>query len=200
MKTSSRGTGRRMAPEARERAIREAAIAVAREDGIAGLTMRTIAARAGVTPALVAHYRPSMDAFVAEVFGAIVSAERVEVFGALDGTTGMRERLAAVVETLLDPRRDDVTLVWVQAWAAGFRNEELAARVRDEMDAWRQGLEAVLAEGAETGEIPPSQIGVSAWLLLAMVDGMNAHSLVGWAPDDRVALARRMLAAALDHR
>ena len=189
-----------MAPEAREQAIQEAAIAVARESGIAGLTVRTVASRAGVTPALVAHYRPSMDAFVAEVFGAIVADERAEVFGALDGMTGLRERLAAVVETLLDPGRDDVTLIWVQAWAAGTRNEELATRVRDEMDAWRQSLEAELAQGAEAGEIPASQVGEAAWLLLAMVDGMNAHSLVNWAPDDRATLARRALAAALDHR
>ena len=195
MDTSSRGSGRRMPPEQRERAILDAAIALAAEEGIAALTMRAVATRAGVAPALVAHYRPSMDSFVAEVFGAIVSAEREEVVAGLDPAAPLRERLAAVVDTLLDDARDDVTLVWVQAWAAGARNDELAARVRSEMDAWQRALEGVIA--ADAGEIPAERAAGAAWLLLAMIDGMNAHSLVKWAPDDRAGLARRALAAVL---
>jgi len=197
METSSTPRPRRMPPELREKAIRDAAIALAQESGIANLTVRTVAARAGVAPALIAHYRPSMDAFVAEVFGAIVAAEREDVFAAAAAIEGPRQRIAAIVEMLLDGQRDDVTLVWVQAWAAGARNEELAARVRHEMDGWQQDLEAVVADGVGAGEITATQAEGAAWLLLAMVDGMNAHSLVKWAPDDRSGLARRALAAVL---
>ena len=186
-----------MPPEQRERAILDSALTLAAEGGIAALTVRTVATRAGVTPALVAHYRPSMDAFVAEVFGTIVSAERAEVIAAARETGGLRARLAIVVASLLDGARDDVTLVWVQAWAAGARNEELGARVREEMDHWQQELEAIVAEGVAAGELSAAQADGAAWLLLAMVDGMNAHSLVKWAPDDRAALARRALAAIL---
>lgn len=197
MSTSSSPRPKRMAPEQRERAIVDAAVALARQGGIAGLTVRTVAAAAGVTPALVTHYRPSMDAFVAEVFGAIVGAEREEVMVAGRAETGVRERLIRIVETLLDGDRDDVTLIWVQAWAAGARNDELAARVRREMDAWQQDLDALVAEGVEAGEIAATQAEGAAWLLLATVDGMNAHSLVKWAPEDRAGLARRTVAAVL---
>lgn len=186
-----------MPPEQREQAILEAAIALARKSGIAALTVRMIAASAGVTPALVAHYRPSMDAFVAEVFGVIVAVEREEVMGRASIIDGLRPRIAAVLEMLLDQTRADVTLVWVQAWAAGARNDELAARVRLEMDRWQQQLEAIVAEGVAAGELPADQAEGAAWLLLATVDGMNAHSLVKWAPDDRTALARRTVAAVL---
>ncbi|MDQ4214161.1 TetR/AcrR family transcriptional regulator [Microbacterium sp. ASV81] len=186
-----------MPPELREKAILEAAIGLARESGIAVLTVRTIAAAAGVTPALVAHYRPGMDAFVAEVFGAIVAAEREEVMASSPAVVGARARIAAIVDTLLDGDRDDVTLVWVQAWAAGARNDELGARVRLEMDAWQAALEELVAGGVAAGEIAPAHAQGAAWLLLAMVDGMNAHSLVKWAPDDRAGLARRALAAVL---
>lgn len=197
MSTSSTPRPKRMPPEQRERAIVDAAVALARHGGIAPLTVRTIAAAAGVTPALVTHYRPSMDAFIAEVFGAIVGAEREEVVA--DGREGadLRARITRIVETLLDGDRDDVTLVWVQAWAAGARNDELAARVRLEMDHWQQDLERVVAEGVAAGEISAEQAEGAAWLLLATVDGMNAHSLVKWAPDDRGALARRTVAAVL---
>ena len=197
MSTSSTPRPKRMPPEQRERAILDAAVGLARQGGIAGLTVRTVAAAAGVTPALVAHYRPSMDAFVAEVFGAIVGAEREEVVAVGRAGTGLRARITRVVETLLDGDRDDVTLVWVQAWAAGARNEELAARVRLEMDLWQQDLERIVAEGVAAEEISPERAEGVAWLLLATVDGMNAHSLVKWAPEDRGALARRTIAALL---
>jgi len=186
-----------MLPEQRERAILDAAVALARQSGIAGLTVRTVAAAAGVTPALVAHYRPSMDAFVADVFGAIVGAEREEVMAAGRAEPGLRARITRIVGTLLDGDRDDVTLVWVQAWAAGARNEVLAERVRLEMDHWQHDLDAVVAEGVVAGEIPAAQAEGAAWLLLATVDGMNAHSLVKWAPEDRAELARRTVAAVL---
>lgn len=186
-----------MPPEQRERALLDAALVLARQGGIAGLTVRTVAAAAGVTPALVTHYRPRMDAFVAEVFGAIVGAEREEVVAVGRACTGLRERITRIVETLLDGDRDDVTLVWVQAWAAGARNEELAARVRHEMDLWQRELEAIVAEGVAAGELSAAQASGAAWLLLAMVDGMNAHSLVKWAPDDRSRLAQRTVAAVL---
>ncbi|MCV0333991.1 TetR family transcriptional regulator C-terminal domain-containing protein [Microbacterium sp. STF-2] len=202
MKTTSTGAGaRRMSPEERDHSILDGAIGLARESGLESLTVRAVAARVGVTPALVAHYRPGMDAFVADVFGLIVAAERDEVIAAFDGADGpaaLRAGLLRLIETLLDADRDDVTLIWVQAWALGARNEALAARVRQEMDAWQSALEQIFARAAATGAIAAARADMAAWLLLAMVDGMNAHSLVKWAPRDRADLARRALSAVLD--
>ncbi|WP_292764234.1 TetR/AcrR family transcriptional regulator [Microbacterium sp. UBA3486] len=202
MKTTSTGAGaRRMSPEERDHSILDGAIGLARESGLESLTVRAVAARVGVTPALVAHYRPGMDAFVADVFGLIVAAERDEVIAAFDGADGpaaLRAGLLRLIETLLDADRDDVTLIWVQAWALGARNEALAARVRQEMDAWQSALEQIFARAAATDAIAAGRADMAAWLLLAMVDGMNAHSLVKWAPRDRADLARRALSAVLD--
>jgi len=188
-----------MSPEQRDRSILDGAIGLARESGLESLTVRAVAQRVGVTPALIAHYRPVMDAFLADVFGEIVGAERVEVMADFDPDRGVRDNLLHMVETLLDGDRDDVTLVWVQAWALGARNETLAARVRTEMDLWQSAIEEHLAAAVATGEIGASRTDTAAWLLLAMVDGMNAHSLVKWAPHDRAGLARRALSVALDH-
>ncbi len=190
-----------MSPEERDHSILDGAIGLARESGLESLTVRAVAARVGVTPALVAHYRPGMDAFVADVFGLIVAAERDEVIAAFDGADGpaaLRAGLLRLIETLLDADRDDVTLIWVQAWALGARNEALAARVRQEMDAWQSALEQIFARAAATDAIAAGRADMAAWLLLAMVDGMNAHSLVKWAPRDRADLARRALSAVLD--
>ncbi|KJL29908.1 HTH-type transcriptional regulator BetI [Microbacterium oxydans] len=188
-----------MSPEQRDRSILDGAIGLARESGLESLTVRAVAQRVGVTPALIAHYRPVMDAFLGDVFGEIVGAERVEVMADFDPDLGVRDNLLHMVETLLDGDRDDVTLVWVQAWALGVRNETLAARVRTEMDLWQSAIEQRLAAAVATGELAASRTDTAAWLLLAMVDGMNAHSLVKWAPHDRADLARRALSVALDH-
>lgn len=187
-----------MSPEQRDRSILEGAIALARESGLESLSVRAVATRVGVTPALVAHYRPGMDSFVADVFGMIVAAEREEVLAGLAPGSSLRANLLRVIETLLDASRDDVTLIWVQAWALGTRNDALAARVRQEMDDWQSALEGIFASAAATGEISAARADTAAWLLLAMVDGMNAHSLVKWAPRDRADLARRALSAVLD--
>ena len=203
MNTTSRAAApRRLPPEQRERSIVDSAIALARESGLEALTVRAVAARVGVTPALVAHYRPVMEAFVAEVFTAIVAAERDEVIASYDPALDLRANLQRLIETLLDDARDDVAMVWVQSWALGVRNEALAARVRAEMDLWQTALEELISGAlAETSDAAVSagvDAASSAWMLLAMVDGMSAHSLVRWAPRDRAALARRTLAAVLD--
>ena len=187
-----------MSPEERDHSILDGAIGLARESGLESLTVRAVAARVGVTPALVAHYRPGMDTFVADVFGLIVAAEREEVIAAFGDSDDLRSGLLRLIETLLDADRDDVTLIWVQAWALGARNDALAARVRQEMDGWQSALEQIFACAAATGAIAAGRADTAAWLLLAMVDGMNAHSLVKWAPRDRADLARRALAAVLD--
>ena len=202
--TSRAAAPRRLPPEERERSILRGAVTLATESGLEALTVRAIAARVGVTPALVAHYRPVMESFVAEVFTTIVAAERDEVIASYDPGVDLRTNLLRLIETLLDDSRDDVAMVWVQSWALGARNEALGARVRAEMDLWHSALEDLIARaiaedpalhGRPEAPIDPAS---SAWMLLAMVDGMSAHSLVHWAPRDRADLARRTLSAVLD--
>ncbi|MEV8174477.1 TetR/AcrR family transcriptional regulator [Microbacterium sp. NPDC079176] len=199
MKTTSRAAApRRLPPEERERSILDGAVSLASESGLEALTVRAVAARVGVTPALVAHYRPVMESFVAEVFTTIVAAEREEVISSYDPTVDLRTNLLRLIETLLDDSRDDVAMVWVQSWALGARNEALGTRVRTEMDLWHSALEDLIARAIAEDPAVRVDPDSSAWMLLAMVDGMSAHSLVHWAPRDRAALARRTLSAVLD--
>ena len=110
MKTTSRAAApRRLPPEERERSIVDAAVSLAGESGLEALTVRAVAARVGVTPALVAHYRPVMESFVAEVFTTIVAAERDEVIASYDPSVDLRTNLLRLIETLLDDSRDAVS-------------------------------------------------------------------------------------------
>ncbi|MDR5698593.1 TetR/AcrR family transcriptional regulator [Agromyces aerolatus] len=233
-RTSPRGRASRKAPAERRAEIAEAARALALDDGLAAVTLRGVAARAGVTPALVAHYRPNMDELVAETFRTIVSAELREIaelhagiahaHGTGHGPAGPERsasnraaasaavasartedlgadrsdhgsataRLGRLVHTLLDGSSDDVTLVWVEAWALGQRNETLAAAVREQMDAWQHVLQQLIEDGAHAREFDVDDPAAVAWQLLGMIDGLNAQALVRWGEGRSVLLTHAL--------
>jgi AcrR family transcriptional regulator len=192
MSTPTRTRASRKSPAERSAEIADAARQVALEQGLAAVTLRSIAARAGVAPALVAHYQPNMDALVATTFATIVAAEIDEVARLLDERPGPRERLGALLDTLLDGSRDDVTVVWVEAWALGRRNEALAASVRDQMDAWQAVVQGVVEQGVADGGFETDDAAATAWQLLGMIDGLNAQALVRWGDaSDRGSLIHR---------
>lgn len=180
MSTPTRARASRKSPAERAAEIADAARAIALEHGLYAVTLRSIAARIDVAPALVAHYEPNMDTLVAATFGSIVSAELEEVGELVAALPTPRERLALLLETLLDGTRDDVTVVWVESWALGRRNEALAATVRDEMDDWRAFVQGIVEAGIVAGEFETDDAASVAWQLLGMIDGLNAHALVRW--------------------
>ncbi|MGR0221443.1 TetR/AcrR family transcriptional regulator [Agromyces sp. ZXT2-6] len=192
MSTPTRTRASRKSPAERSVEISDAARRLALDDGLAALTLRSIAARTGVTPALVAHYHPNMDALVADTFDVIVAAEIEEVAHLLAALPGPRERLGALLDTLLDGSRDDVTVVWVEAWAIGRRNDALAASVRRQMDAWQGVVQGVIEQGVAEAGFETDDAAATAWQLLGMVDGLNAQALVRWGDaSDRGSLIHR---------
>jgi AcrR family transcriptional regulator len=172
-------------PAAERRAeIADAARELALADGLAAVTMRGVAARAGVAPALVAHYHPVMDELVATSFAAAVAPEIAEVRDLLAQEPGPVERIDALLRTLLDGTRDDVTAVWVESFALGRRNDRLAAAVREQMDTWQALFQEVVEEGVAAGAFtvrdPDTDPAAVAWQLLGTIDGLNAQGLVRW--------------------
>ncbi|WP_205649359.1 TetR/AcrR family transcriptional regulator [Agromyces sp. LHK192] len=180
MSRSPRTRAPRTAPGERRAQLAEAARSLALDEGLAAVTMRAVAARAGVTPALVAHYADGMDELVAETFGTVVRAEIDEVVTMLAAQPTPVARLGTLLRTLLDGGRDDVTVVWVEAWALGRRNEPLGERVRTEMDAWQAVIHDVVDEGIAEGSFHADDAASVAWQLLGMIDGLNAQALVRW--------------------
>ncbi|WP_348789053.1 TetR family transcriptional regulator C-terminal domain-containing protein [Leifsonia sp. NPDC080035] len=170
----------RKPPAERRAELAAAARSLALAEGLAAVTLRGVAACAGVAPALVAHYYESMDALVADTFSSVVAAEIDDVRALLAAAPDPVARLRALVATLLDGSRDDVTLIWVEAFALGRRSETLGAAVRVQMDAWRAVIEGVIADGVAAGAFRTDEPEAVAWQLLGMIDGLNAQALVRW--------------------
>ncbi|WP_426625491.1 TetR/AcrR family transcriptional regulator [Leifsonia sp. McL0607] len=170
----------RKPPAERRAELAAAARSLALDEGLTAVTLRAVAARAGVTPALVAYYHESMDGLVVETFVSVVAAEIDEVRALLAAETHPVPRLAALLRTLLDGSRDDVTVIWVEAFALGRRNVALGSAVRGQMDAWRDVIEGVIHAGVASGDFRAEDPRAVAWQLLGMIDGLNAQALVRW--------------------
>lgn len=184
----------RKSPEERAEEIRSAACELARRDGLPVLTLRSVAARIGVAPALVAHYEPSMDELVAATFTTVTNAEVDEIAELLAEAPSATDKLRRLVATLLEPSRDDVTTVWADAFSLGRTNDSLAAAVRAVMDTWQTLVVGVIEEGVASGEFTTDEPADVAWQFLGMVDGVNAHALVRYAgTPDRGRLVCRAL-------
>ncbi len=167
----------RKSPAERSAEILEAATDLARDQGLSALTLRAVAERAGVAAGLIAHYQPSMDDLVARVYSDLVAAEIGDVSDLMAERQSAPARLAALIETLLDGTREDLTIVWVEAWALGRRNTALALAVREQMDAWHRMVARVIDDGCVADAFTTTSPSDAAWHLLGMIDGLNAQSL-----------------------
>jgi AcrR family transcriptional regulator len=196
MSRAERKRVERKTPEQRASEIREGARAVALSGGLWAITLRSVAARVGVTPALVAHYQPNMEVLVAETFSSVVSAEMAEIGALVAPADTPTARLSTLVHTLVEGSRDDVTVVWLDGWSMGRRSIPLADAVRTQMDAWQSFVQAIVVDGCAAGEFTASDPAAVAWHLVGMVDGLNAQGLVSY----RDAGARgRLITDALEH-
>ncbi|MGV9710089.1 TetR/AcrR family transcriptional regulator [Gordonia sp. NPDC003424] len=193
--TSSRTRAARKSATERAEEIRSAARELARTEGLPALTLRSVAARIDVAPALVAHYEPSMDALVASTFTAITTAELDEIGELIGAESSATTKLRRLIATLMEPSRDDVTSVWADAYSLGRINEPLAAAVRGVMDTWQALVVGVIDHGVAAGEFTTDDSADVAWQFLGMIDGVNSHALVhyGGGPPDRGRLVCRAM-------
>lgn len=169
---------RRLSPAERESQITETAAAVARADGLTAVTLRGVAAAVGVAPSLVAHYRPVMEDLVGETFRSIASAEVAEVAGLVAREADPVAQLAVLVTAVTDPARDDVAVLWADAWSLGRTNAVLAAAARDVMDDWQRLATAVVEAGVGAGVLRAEDPAAVGRLLFALVDATNGYALV----------------------
>jgi len=178
LSSETRKRAERKLPTVRAAEIRGAAGAIALRAGLNAVTQRSVAAQAGVAPALVAHYEPSMEALLAAVFIEIVHSELDEVAAEIALSPTPTLALRALINTLLEPSRQETTAIWLDAWSMGRRVDVISAAVRFEMDAWQDVVMGIVQAGIDSGEFARIEPDIVAWQLIGMIDGLNAQSLV----------------------
>lgn len=184
----------RKSPAERSAEIRAAAVQLARDKGLSALTLRAVAHRADVASGLVAHYIAGMDDLVATVFDDLVGGELTDVAALLAASGTPARRMATLFTTVLGHDRDDITLVWVDAWSAARTNPALAAAIERRMAGWQRVIADIVRDGCRSGAFTTDDPDAVAWQVLAMLDGLSAHALARGT--DSAVFVRRLAQAA----
>jgi AcrR family transcriptional regulator len=168
----------------------DATIHIMIEEGYAAATSRRVAAEAGVKPALVHYYFPTMDALYLAVFrrGAAAYLERQQNALASD------RPLHAFWETLTEPK--DTRLLLEFMGLANHR-KEIRAEIAAWSERWREqqttALNFIVREhGIDTYEFPPAGLAVvitSIGRSLILEQGLGAKG----GHDEAIALVNRFL-------
>ena len=166
----------RMSPDERRAAIVAAARAVMARRGIAGTTVRDVAAELGTSSGLIHHYYASMDDLLAEAFEEAARADLVEVLEGLSQGRDAVEKLAMFFDTydrgMRDGSGDFGMQIWLDAWAEAARRPALRRTSRRLNEEWQSALARIIREGIDDGQMTCNEPDASAWRVLSLLDGL----------------------------
>jgi len=150
----------------------DAAIVAIEHKGFDGVTVRDVAAEAGVSSGLLHHYFTTFPELLAEAFARAAREEIDELTAAAAAWADPRERLDRMVERYAPTNREETWLLWISAWGAGARNEALRATAARLTEAWTERFADVLAEGTAAGTFTCADPQVAAQRLVTYLDGL----------------------------
>lgn len=184
-------------PEARRDELRRTMFEIVAREGLDRLTVREVAAAAGVAIGTIQHYFASKDAMLQAAFEEVVRRTRDRLQSVRLGPDPRRNLEAVLGELLpLDEARSDEARVQLAFSARAAVAPALAAQQEQILAEIRDGLsEAFVAAGQSA-----RRAAVSAQIALATVDGLAQHAASTPATSDWLppALQRKALRSALD--
>ncbi|MFG3256090.1 TetR/AcrR family transcriptional regulator [Streptomyces sp. NPDC048172] len=182
--------------------IAEVLTRIAAERGLEHVSVREVAAAAGVSIGAVQHHFATKDEMLAFAFRHVVERTGARLAAFRPGRSPERD-LARVLRELLplDETRRAECRVYVAFAARAALDPALAAIQRETQaqlldgltETLRRARDAGLGAGPGTGRVPPLDPRTDATLLLAVVDGLTFDAV---AEPDR--LPPRRLTALLD--
>lgn len=185
--------------DARRRSLIDATAACLSELGVSGTSVRTICARAGMSPGLLTHYFSGIDALIAETYRDVtecVSSSLADAVAAAGDDP--RARLIAFLTASFRPPIADPKLLatWLAFWSLVKTDAAVAQIHRDTYGGYRSDLETLLRGcGLDASAARPAAIA-----LTALVDGLWLELSLDpttFTPDEAAAMAVRWLDALL---
>jgi AcrR family transcriptional regulator len=169
--------------ERRELVVAAAGRVIARE-GMAAATVRRIATEAGLSSGVLDHYFQNKDDILLEALRASHTVIRARLTADMSGLRGLAALRLLLRDNLpLDADRADETRLEMQFWAASLADDDLAAVQRAESGELRAAVLRYIGEAQEAGDLRRSVPAADlAERLLAFVDGLSVHVLLGTAP------------------
>lgn len=183
-----------MTPIDRRAAIVAATRAVMERQGIAGTTVRDVAAELGTSSGLIHHYVESMDDLLAEAFAQAAREDLDATRAAIAEHADPVRQLDAFFHTYdradsADAKgRTDASgmQLWLDAWAEAARRPALRAISRMLNEEWQKALAGIIRAGVDSGQMTSRDPDASAWRILSLLDGLVLQTV---AHGDAVSLA-----------
>ena len=183
--------------EMRRRQLVEVTIDSLAEVGFVGTTLAQIAARADVSPGLVAHYFDDKDGLLEAAFRALARRVGLQVRSRLRLVGTPRGRIQAIIDANLAPEEFDQRTgsAWLAFWGQVLHAERLkriqSVYQRRTLGNLRNTLRKL---------VPPEEAHSLAAMIAAMIDGVWLRAaLSGWREADSES-ARALLTAFVDGR
>lgn len=162
--------GQKAPEDQRREEILRAAYTVAARERLTGLTIRQVAAEAGISTGLVFFYFENKDALLTELLDWLL--ETTIVGGPVEEVSGPREEILATLRRDIEglPRRRARVELLFDYWVMGTRHPEIQKKVRNGLDRYRETFRP-LAERIIAVE-PERYTGVTADDLTALITGV----------------------------
>ena len=183
--------------ETRRRQLVEVTIDSLAELGYVGTTLAQIAARAGVSPGLVAHYFGDKDGLLDAAFRSLARRVGNQVRMRLRQVSTPRGRIQAVIDANLAPEEFEqrTGTAWLAFWGQVLQVKSLkrvqSAYQRRMLSNLRSSLNKL---------VPPDEAQRLAAMIAAMIDGVWLRAaLSGWREADSES-ARALLTTFVDGR
>ena len=148
--------GSKAAEAERREQILKAGYEVASRKGLEGLTVRAVAAKAGLSPGLVLYHFKRKDQLVRALLDWLLqSASLLEVSDAVSHIEDPMERLHTLLRQEMERWSSDTgrSQLLLEYWALGTRHAAIRRRIEAEMNQYRLAFRAVADDvlGSEMG-------------------------------------------------
>lgn len=142
--------------------------------GIDGVSVRDIAAEAGFSTGVIAHYFRDKDDVLVSALQRVVAQESERIAAGTSGLVGLAALRRSLEQVLpLDEQRSLEMTVWISFWSRAVGDPRLAAEQRRFYGAWRTLLRRYFREALQAGEVWPGlDPYFAADSLTALVDGL----------------------------
>lgn len=196
-KPKPRARFHREAPEDRRRQLGEAALRCIRRHGNAGVSVRQIAAEAGVTQGLITHHFGEINELVAYAFDLMSEGLLQDILKTVQAAEPTPQaRLEAFIAASFSPLLMDreVLSVWVVFWGLILHSPRMSASQQQEYGDYVTAVEGLISSLAADEGFEVADIRLTAKAFTALMDGLWLAWCLNpdaFRPEDGMDMCRR---------
>jgi TetR/AcrR family transcriptional repressor of bet genes len=198
-KPKMRARFHREAPEERRRQLGEAALRCIRRNGNAGVSVRQIAAEAGVTQGLITHHFGEINELIAYAFD-IMSDELLKAIlkSVEEAEPTAQARLEAFIAASFSPILMDreILSVWVVFWGLILHSPRMSVSQQQEYGDYVQAVEGLISGLAADESFEVADLRLTAKAFTALMDGLWLAWCLNpdaFRPEDGIDMCRRWI-------